>query len=252
MEYSKLIKNLQSAMNLLGEKLSVDGDAGPATRSALKKYDVTLTAKKISEEVAAPVLPKYPATNKFHPKFDVPAPYTHLHPYDVLRSVQGEKEIYGEKDNPLIAHFHEHSGNLGKHTEGAKFHDEVPHCSSALNWAADMSGCRKTDSALAASWDKYNHPREGDWVEVGDIVRIAHPGGHVTLCAERFNRKLAKTFKGFGSNQGNTIKTSTYSVRDIKSINSWDPLKGTMLAPVGLLGYKPESLPVGGLGESTT
>lgn len=179
-------------------------------------------------------LPNQPKPHKFHPIFKVSAPYTHLHPIDVLRSVAGETEIVGSKDNPLIAHFHEHSGNLGQHSEGADYHDEVPHCSSALNWAADMSGCRKSNNALAASWGSYGNPRTGDWVEEGDIIWIKHPGNHVTLANKRFNRKAANTFEGFGSNQGNTIKTSVYSASHIRSVQKWEPLKGTVLAPIGM------------------
>ena len=193
--------------------------------------------------------PTFPSAHKFHPQFKVPKPYTHLHPQDVLRSVTGEKEISGSKNNPLIAHFHEHSANLGKHTDGAKYSDEVPHCSSALNWACDMAGCEKTDNALAASWKKYPSKREGDWVEEGDFIVLGTR--HVTTANKRFNRKSAKSFEGFGSNQGNSIKTSVYSVSEISAVLVPKPKAGTVLAPIGILGFKPTPV-TGGAGESTT
>lgn len=193
-----------------------------------------------------PVPNRVPGAHPFHPVFKVPHGSTHLHPIDVLRSVAGEKEIPGKLDNPLIAHFHEHSGNLGSHSDKADYHDEVPHCSSALNWAADMSACRKTNHALAASWKKYNNPRQGDWAEEGDIIVLGTR--HVTLCNRRFNRRIAVTFEGFGSNQGNTIKTSIYKVSEISSVQKFEPLKGTVLAPIGT---KPVAA-TGGLNESTT
>ena len=73
----------------------------------------------------------------------------------------------------------------------------------------------------------------------------------MTLCNKRFNRKTEKTFEGFGSNQGNTIKTSIYQVSEISSVQVWDPLPGTVLAPIGILGHRPIAS-TGGLGESTT
>ena len=234
-----VIRELQMILNTEGANppLTVDGVFGPKTEAALKK---ALAPKPIDG-----VKPIYPKQNPFHPIFKVPEGYTHLHPIDVLRSVAGEKEIYGSKDNPLIAHFHEHSGNLGTHSDGADYHDEVPHCSSALNWAADMSGCRKTNNALAASWKKYNNPREGDWVEEGDIITIGT--SHVTMCNRRCNRRSAKVFEGFGSNQGNTIKTSSYVVSSLSSVQMWEPLPGTILAPIGT-----EPVEVSGtLGEGT-
>jgi hypothetical protein len=184
-----------------------------------------------------PVPTKVPGPHPFHPTFKVPPGCTHLHPIDVLRSVAGEKEIPGKKDNPLIAHFHEHAGNLGSHSDTNDYSDEVPHCSSALNWVADMTGCRKTNNALAASWLKYNNPRNDDWVEEGDIIVLGTR--HVTLCNKRFKWRgpgAAKTFEGFGSNQGNTIKTSIYSVSEINKVGGvqrWQSLKGVVLAPIG-------------------
>jgi hypothetical protein len=64
-------------------------------------------------------------------------------------------------------------------------------------------------------------------------VRIAHPGGHVTLCNKRFRWIDGRSFEGFGSNQGNSIKVSSYSTSHIKSVHKWKPKPGTKLAPIG-------------------
>lgn len=242
-------KSIQRLLNAQGENLTVDGVPGAKTMAALGRYDLTLS-KKANPPAEKPV---YPSPHPYHPRFEklLEFPYTHLHPFDVLRSVAGEKEIAGTKDNPLIAHFHEHSGNLGSHSEGADYADEVPHCSSALNWAGDMAGCRKTNNALASSWGDYNNPRIGDWVEVGDIIWLKTPAGnHVTMANKRFNRRTDRTFEGFGSNQGNSIKTSTYAVSAIQAVMVWDPLPGTILAPIGCLGQKP--IPATGTQQEST
>jgi lysozyme family protein len=197
--------------------------------------------------------PQYWKPGPFHPMFNVPAPYTHLHPIDILRSVAGEKEILGSKDNPLIAHFHEHSGNLGTHSEGADYHDEVPHCASAQNWAQDGAGCEKSNNALASSYQGYAKKfgsrayRKGDKIPEGAIITIP---GHVTRANKSFIWTGQGTFEGFGSNQGNTIKTSLYAQAKIITACDDMPKRGTALAPVGILGHKPVPSS-GGENEST-
>jgi len=269
------VLKLQTALNNNGAALKLDGDFGSKTREAVSVFQKSkgsvgsgiigpktlewlgLEVKGTEETVYVPGEPIYPSVHPFHPRFDskLPKPYTHLHPFDVARSVAGETEIPGSRHNPFIAHLHEHSGNLGVHSEGADYSDEVPHCSSGLNWCADMSGCEKSNNALAASWSdssraSYN-PRLGDWVEVGDIIhKKTGKQNHVTLCNKRFNKRTAKYYEGFGFNQGNSIKTSTYKVADIKSVQMWKPKKGTHLAPIGFLGTKPVPA-TGGANEST-
>ncbi len=260
MKYEDFVKGLQKAMNDAGESLNVDGDLGPKTKAALEKYNITMRAGRVLHSPPPPhdgtnIEPKYPAPHKFHPRFDakLKKPYTHIHPIDVLRSVAGETEVPGSKDNPLIAHFHEHSANLGSHSEGADYHDEVPHCASAMNWAADMAGCRKSNLATAASFgEPYGNPRIGDWVEEGDLIhKKTGNQNHITMANKRFNRKTDSTYEGFGSNQSDSIKTSTYRTSEIKSVQVWDPLPGTVLAPIGILGHRPTPSS-GNNGESTT
>lgn len=256
MTFKQFVETLQKTMNQQGEKLIVDGIVGPNTKDALSRFkiDVLMLKRIETDDETTPdteIPPSYPRSHEFHPVFDVPAPYTHLHPIDVLRSVSGEKEIPGSRDNPLIAHFHEHSGNLGSHSDHNDYSDEVPHCSSALNWCADMSGCRKTNSALAASWSEYGNVRQGDWIEEGDIIHLRQGSqNHVTMANKRFNRRTSRNFEGFGSNQGNMIKTSSYPVSAIKSVQKWAPLPGTKLAPIGILGHKPTPVS-GGKNEGT-
>jgi peptidoglycan hydrolase-like protein with peptidoglycan-binding domain len=42
MNQKDLVKRLQSALNELGENLTVDGDLGPMTEAALSKYTLTM------------------------------------------------------------------------------------------------------------------------------------------------------------------------------------------------------------------
>lgn len=217
--------------------LTVDGWAGRLTLLKLDYLINKLENPTPPETPPGELDPVYWKPGPYHPMFVVPTGYTHLHPIDILRSVAGEREIYGSKDNPLIAHFHEHSGNLGTHSEGADYHDEVPHCASAQNWAADGAGCEKSNNALASSWGKpYSDKFKAHVYKVGDMVpegALVCLGGHITLANRAFHYNGKGSFEGFGSNQGNTIKTSTYSQSSIKNICEFVPKGGTRLAPIG-------------------
>lgn len=216
--------------------LVVDGWAG---RLTLLKV-AYLISRLDGEEQKPPlgeVKPTYWEPGPYHPMFVVPKGYTHLHPIDILRSVAGEREIYGSQDNPMIAHFHEHSGNLGHHSEGADYHDEVPHCASAQNWAADGAGCEKSNNALASSWGKpYSDKYKANVYKVGSMVpqgALICLGSHITLANREFHYNGKGSFEGYGSNQSNTIKTSTFSQSSIKNICDFVPKEGTRLAPIG-------------------
>ena len=268
-------KLLQKAINEAeGRKIfQLSGVFGPATEKASDRFDVTVTVKpKAVQPKPAPTPSPSPGGRRpdqwksviiegreMHPIFAVPAPYTHLHPIDLLRSVAGEKEIGGKVDNALIAHFHEHSPNLAKEETGgpedAKNHysDEVPHCMSAQNWAQDGCGCHKSRTALAASGQEYaklygsRAYKIGDMIPEGALICI---DGHITRANKPFKWTGKGTFEGFGSNQGNTIKTSVYNQSRIKTICDDAPKSGTVLAPIGILGNKPVPA-TGSVGEST-
>lgn len=167
--------------------------------------------------------------------------YTHMHPIDWVRKEKREKdprEISGSKDNPVIQEYLEHCDNIGGFKDGKLHHDEVPWCSALPNAAADSCGCFKTNNALASSWDKYSQCgakrfKKGDKIPEGAIVRIAHPGGHVTLANSPFTWTGSGTFPGLGGNQGNRINVSSYSQEHIVSIHDWKAKPGTLLAPIG-------------------
>lgn len=255
-------KKIQEALNLLGEKLDTDGIPGPLTNAALARKGVTIDTSKAvlpASPVSGPRGPKNWASLiragvELHPVFDVPAPYTHLHPIDFLRAFAGQKEIPGAKDNILIAHFHEHAGNLGTHSDDKNdYSDEVPHCASAQNWAQDGCGCEKSNNALASSYQGYAKKFGTRAYKIGDVIpegAIITVPGHVTRANKTFKWTGLGTFEGFGSNQGNTIKTSIYAQSNIVTACDDKPKDGTVLAPIGILGTKPVPA-TGSTGEST-
>ena len=255
-------KKIQEALNLLGEKLVVDGIVGPLTKAAMTRKGVVIDTAKAVKPTGTVKGDRGPmnwpslvrAGVELHPVFAVPAPYTHLHPIDFMRAFAGQKEIPGAQDNILIAHFHEHAGNLGTHSDDKNdYSDEVPHCASAQNWAQDGCRCEKSDNALASSYQGYAKKYGSKAYKVGDLVpegAIITLPGHVTRANKSFVWGKSGTFEGFGSNQGNTIKTSIYSQANIITACDDMPKPGTKLAPIGILGTKPVPA-TGTTGEST-
>lgn len=122
----------------------------------------------------------------------------------IARGEIGQHEIAGSRDNPRILQYHAtttlHAG-----------HDEVPWCSSFVNWTLEKAGYKGTDSAAAISWahwgDKVNGlgaAHEGDVV----VIRNRRTGQeHVGFFAKGGNGQ----FTLLGGNQSDQVKYSTFS-----------------------------------------
>jgi len=65
--------------------------------------------------------------------------------YDTAIKELGQREVKGDADNPRIIEYH-------KATTLRASHDEVPWCSSFVNWCFSQAGYTGTKSAAAASW----------------------------------------------------------------------------------------------------
>lgn len=88
----------------------------------------------------------------------------------------GISEIYGKRNNPRIVAYHATT------TLGASA-DEVPWCSSFVNWCMERAGVKGTDSAAARSWDSWGLPSVS---QVGCVVTFPRTGGsgrHVAFVA---------------------------------------------------------------------
>lgn len=266
-----LVKKLQKAMNDAGHtpKFAETGNYGALTEAALKQYEFTVSAKKVTAVPLPPTTGERPSYYlkslviegvEVHPYYPVPAPYTHPHPMDMSRSMAFEKEKAGKAaNNVLIAHAHEHSPNLAKPETGGpedaknNYADEVPHCMSHQNLVQDLCGCEKSSTALANTGRGYakRHGakayKKGDTVPEGANIVLT---GHITRANKAFVWDDKGSFEGYGANQGNTIKTSLYAKSKITAAYDDKPKPGTVLAPIGTLPFK--SVPPNGKpGEST-
>jgi len=131
----------------------------------------------------------------------------------------GVHEIAGREHTKRILEYHR-ATSLGART------DEVPWCSSFVNWCLKQVGIAGTNSALAASWRKWG--TELDTPRYGCIVQIRQKGGgadaatgsstgnHVAF----FIRGTATSVTLLGGNQRNSVKQSTYPLRsyEIKAL----------------------------------
>lgn len=68
--------------------------------------------------------------------------------YEIARRELGVKELQGIADNPRIVEYH--STTTLRATD-----DEVPWCSSFVNWCVTKAGYKGTGSAAARSWAKW-------------------------------------------------------------------------------------------------
>jgi uncharacterized protein (TIGR02594 family) len=97
--------------------------------------------------------------------------------------------------------------------------DEVPWCSSFVNWVMKQAGYRGTSSALAKSWIEWgralDHPREGAVVIIkrkgatSDVATGSSTGFHVAfyVSSSQVHVRL------LGGNQGDQVKYSNFSLK---------------------------------------
>lgn len=116
----------------------------------------------------------------------------------------GQIEIPGKKNNPRIVEYH-------KSTKGKASTDEVPWCSSFINWLFFSLSWKRTNSAWARDWlnwgIKLSRPVPGC------IVIFARgSGGHVAIYRSGYNSGFIKVL---GGNQSNTVKESSYTERTV-------------------------------------
>lgn len=164
------IANYQSDMARRGlYKGEIDGDFGPLTLAAAQVYE--LGAKAL-------------------------VPVWMLHAGQQL----GVSEVLGNRHNPQILEY-------GKATSLKPSSDEVPWCSTFVNWCLMRAGVERTNSAWAATWDTYGVKSP---IRFGAILTFPTSTGskrHVTFCAGWTKTHIF----GLGGNQGNKVKVSAFN-----------------------------------------
>lgn len=140
----------------------------------------------------------------------------------LAKSQVGIKEVSGDKDNPKIIEYHATTTYKGKH-------DEVPWCSSFVNWCFFKLGWKRTNSAGASSWLKWGirikKPRYGCVV-----VKTREGGNHVTFWVRPEIRKGVRGYIGLGGNQGNQVCEAWYPDSSVRGY-MWPEELADLLKP---------------------
>lgn len=119
----------------------------------------------------------------------------------------GVREVPGPRDNPRIREYHAETG-------AGEAPDEVPWCSSLVNWSLARAGLRGTRSKTARSWLTWSRgitiaePRRGAIVV---FERGAYPAGHVAFELDGHGDEILV----IGGNQGNAVTERVYPVNSL-------------------------------------
>lgn len=136
---------------------------------------------------------------------------------EALVREHGQKEISGTNHNNRIVEYH--STTTLKATT-----DEVPWCSSLMNFCAKEAGLERTNSAAASSWTKVGR-------KVTEDEAIADPNGIVVLRRKGGHHvakpigKTAISIICYGGNQSNTVNAALYKKLDILEYRILEPEK---------------------------
>lgn len=122
-----------------------------------------------------------------------------LRAYRIAQKELNVREVDGEKNNPRIVEYH--ASTYGKFSS-----DEIPWCSSFINWCMDQAQLPKTNDALARSWLNWGQvildPKEGDTV----ILSRGKDMGHVGFV----HKVNALTVSVLGGNQKQAVCIQEY------------------------------------------
>lgn len=225
MIYKDLVKKLQSEMNKLGSKLTVDGDPGPNTQDELFKYDVALILSNNIQK-----LPNIAVKPPWIARLESRLGWTER---------SHDKEI--SKGWPL-------TGLNYKTVIGKKY----AWCGLAQADAMNFAGIKPVrHSAGARNWSAFGEPC--DFI-CGAIISMKHAkgGNHVTCFLYWVDEKRRLAACG-GGNQGDAYKISVYNLSGNKA--GHDEVVGGPRWPTGYpkTGYVYQSKGdvVGEAGEST-
>jgi uncharacterized protein (TIGR02594 family) len=132
----------------------------------------------------------------------------------------GTEEIVGEKHNPQILKYASDTKIKGVTT------DEIPWCSTFVNWVAWKSGLQYSGKANARSWlnvgTKVTIPEPGDVVVFWRESRESWKGHVGIFIGISFDKKRVYCL---GGNQGNRVSVSAYPIDKVLSYQRLAPSK---------------------------
>lgn len=131
----------------------------------------------------------------------------------------GTEEIVGDNDNPEVLKYAKDTGIKGITS------DEIPWCSTFVNWVAWKAGQQYSKKANARSWlnvgQKVTSPEPGDivvfWRESPESWK-GHVGFFLGVSPDR------KRVYCLGGNQGNRVSVSAYRINTVLSYQRLAPI----------------------------
>lgn len=136
--------------------------------------------------------------------------------YDLAHRLAGEiTEVPGPVDHPAIRWFH-------KLTTYGEAHDEVPWCSSFVNWCAWLLRLPRSKSAAARSWLNVGESVALADARVGWDICIFRRGnsptaGHVAVFAG-LDAEDTTRIRVIGGNQSNGVTLASFPVADLLGV----------------------------------
>lgn len=212
MTIRELIRKAQEAMNSSGSKLSVDGQYGPKTERESGKYEFEIIAK----------LKPQPDPETQDQK-EKPIPIW----LEEAKKYEGKKETDPEFNKFMSSKWKLVGLNLGTIAKSwaawCGLAIAVSLAGAGLSWQKNGAGARHwAEYGVAIDWKEDGLPR-------GAIIHInnsqdcsSKSNNHVTLangdCAPEDLKGHFATFDGYGGNQGNRWKVSTYAAKKICAV----------------------------------
>lgn len=228
----KEVIEIQLLLNRLlkpSPKLKPDGYFGKKTEIALMQFqnEKKLTADGIAGKNTWSALGINSKPIKTSSVFTPNAPW-----YDIACAEHGitETSVAG-KHNKRILEYHA-STTLKART------DEVPWCSSFVNWVMSQSGIKGTNNALAKSWATWGMeasiPFKGAIAVIkrknrtSDLRTGSSTGYHVGF----YEISTPATITLLGGNQSNKVKSSTFYLRSYEIIAYRRPIQNRLGYPL--------------------
>lgn len=206
MNSTDAVKRLQQMLNATlvpSPGLNVDGVMGPKTRSALARYNAAkerIGGGDIGRLISANTPSASTGTAAGSPDSDAWM--------SVAEAELGTAEVAGTARNQRIIAYHSATSLEAKS-------DEVPWCSSFVNWVMRQAGYASTNSALAKSWLGWGMacgPRYGAITVIkkrgadSDAATGSSTGFHVGFLVEATQGRV----RLLGGNQGDMVKLSNF------------------------------------------
>ena len=182
--------------------LTVDGLMGPATRAALARYNA------ISGQAGSPSGRMIVAHQRPGPLAPPPVTQSSDIWMAIAESELGQAEAAGAAQNPRIINYH---ATTSLRAEA----DEVPWCSSFVNWVMRQAGFVGTNSAAARSWLGWGTATTARYGAITVIQRKGQDSDEATGSATSYHvgfliEASSQRVRLLGGNQGDMVKISGF------------------------------------------